>query len=219
MLLYEPEQLISAMKKELTKHLIPLGLFFVYSLGFIILNIYLAIFGIFEFNFLQTRFLSTGLFASLIAAPLFLVVYKVFSTLAKKYPSIKGFFSIFMVYFSALFIVVYSILIFPTIPQFIGGASPVSASIIGSPDEVNFLKNFDLDLIPNAEGLLPVQTAPACILYQNDGNILLGVEHDIGSNKSIRRVVYLKKDQYRGLQLRGGATGRKVCRALVFYDL
>lgn len=190
-------------------------LFVVYSIGFLVWNIYLGQYGFFEYNFLQTRYISAGIIFIL---PLFLLFYP-FSKIIRE--DGQGRFVFLTCFFVFLFI--FAKFIFPRIPQYLGGGKPTFVSLLGdSAEQMPYLQNFDIGLQKNGEKG-SVQTEATCLFYQNQEIVLIGVTSWKQENNSLlvspRRIISLKKDQIRGLQLKGGFEGRVECPVLAFYSL
>ena len=216
--------------------LLPFAIFIVYVLGFLVWNIYLSQFGIFESNFLQTRYLSSGIlgliFISFVVL-FFLTIIRLINRIKAKKSNnqITDIFSIkkmIMIEVSVMTFIILFLLfvlfIFPQIPQYFGGAAPVSASLIGSAEQMHFLENFNVDLVPNAEGKEAVQTYPMCILYQNQDYILIGVrdwKNTLITNPkfTLSRVLYLRISQILGFQFGEPIANKNFeCNAADFYN-
>ncbi|MDO8561097.1 MAG: hypothetical protein Q7R91_02690 [bacterium] len=159
-----------------------------YLVGFIAWNYFLSHFGFFEYNLLQTRFVSAGvLFISPVV--LCLVLYKFFQ--------IEVDFKIYEV--AALLLVyffVFVILEFPLMPQYFGGARPFATSLIGTKEQIKYLRNFGIQSEKNVEGEESIQTKPVCQIYQNNEFIIVGVAMPEGD---------ITKDAPLTLRVRGGA--------------
>lgn len=207
---------------------IPITIGVFYIMGFLVWNIYLALFGFFEYNFLQTRFLSAGIVASLVIFPIIVLLYLIIDFLLrwlyrffkgiKFLVELKNSIQLFLVSsFFVICLLAYSYWIFPIIPQFLGGARPVIASILGTPDQIAYLKNFNILSAPNA-GKMSVQTVPICVLYQNNDYVLIGVQYATGiegSKSKYIRDLLLKSEQTLGFQYGLGEDVR--CRASDFF--
>jgi hypothetical protein len=195
-------------KVDLFIKFVPLVVFSFYALGFLVWNIYLSFFGVFEYNFFQTRYLSSGIYFLIISFPVIIFI----DFLCRKVK--KAIFKNFIVSFvSGTFLIIYTFGIFPWIPQAFGGAKSIPASLIGSPDQIGYLEYFGIRSVENAEGAASVETMPVCVLYQNQDFILIGLL------STSSRAIYLKKDQIRGFQVRGGIVSNTKCPPYKFYGL
>jgi len=188
---------------------------FLFIFGFICWNIYLNKFNFHDYSLLQIRYLSAGFW--------FLLVLGILSTplIFKKNKISKKLVFLYLCFFP-IYITYFPTLIFPLISSSFGGGNPTAIQIIGRPDEINFLKNFNIDGAGNGEGLNPVQTLPLCLLYESDEALLLGVirfEKDIPSSPA--RIISLKKNNFSGIQTLGGDLKKfiNICKAINFYNL
>jgi hypothetical protein len=215
--------------------MVSIGVFILNAVGFFIWNVYLSFFGASEYNFLQTRFLLTGIVAVLfLSFPLFIgyVMYCFLREMIMKIDKIQRqkvkitkikiyFFSLFF----SLFLGLYIMVIFPLIPQSFGGAKPTVASLLGSPDQMKFVENFNLTLSANSNGKEPVQTQSVCILYQNNDHILIGIQYKRANPNStstmivFERNLYIRSDQIIGLQFMPGDSTRCVASDYYIYKL
>jgi hypothetical protein len=218
---------------KITEHplLIPCGVFLIYALGFVVWNLYLAAFGVFEFNFLQTRYLSTGILSFIIiGTAAFLVsqlhifllgLHKFQNDQSRKRGKIVK--TIFFLYFFGIFTTSFSLLAFPRIPQWVGGAQPIAISLIGTSEQIEYLKNFNIDSAENG-GNPSVQTRRVCLLYQNEHYLLLGVQrwqtelHGPGG-QYLSRVLFYKSDQILGYQSKRGEVTDEKCNAFHFLGI
>jgi len=190
-----------------------------YALGFFIWNFYLSLFGFFEDNFLQTRFLSTGFFAALAIFGFMSVIFSIctffrcgWGWFKKQHLFYRSFIVIFLLGLEAI---VYTLFLFPWLPQFFGGARPVIISLLGTADQIRYVGNFNLKAAQNADRP-SVQTLPTCLLYQNANYILLGIQYSSGQDKDIFfRNVLLKAVQFVGIQYGLGSGLR--CRPWDFF--
>ncbi len=191
--------LLDFIKKNLDLIIKLTSAFFVFSyiFGFIAWNVYLSQFGYFESSFLQTRFLSAGITMT--------IIYLAYiGSLIKIYNLIKN--SLYAKNFSAdmlgtmlvvvLFVPWYSYVIFPRIPQFLGGAHPFAKSIIASEDEIRYFSSLNLIPTPNSGGTNPIQTEYLCEIYNNENITIIGK-----SSMGNFRVLILKKDLFKGFQV------------------
>ncbi len=160
------------------------AVFIIYASGFFVWNIYLSTFGFFEYNLVQIRYLSAGI---ILWTPVFLFYFLVKN---KKVFCILTIISIMAV-----------ICLFPLIPQYIGGAKPIPTMILGAPDQITFLSNYDVRKTENA-GRDSVQTGAVCLIYQNDNYILFFNATDIGTTQQIVkiRILSITRDKFSGFQ-------------------
>ncbi|MDD5031897.1 MAG: hypothetical protein PHR36_02510 [Patescibacteria group bacterium] len=239
-------------------------IFVSYVVGFICWNIYLGKFGFFEYNLLETRYISAGLLFLFIFLLLFIFFYYLIAILSLV---IRGMISLFiyamiqlLVLFKkennslaerghnyikenryeviyakrdivAIFLLTLIILIFyfnnifVKIPQYLGGARPFTASIIGNGEQIKYLQNFNIGSYAN-EDIDPVQTQPICVLYQSKDHFIIGVLQIIDSKDNMigvwrgggRRVLLISKELAGNLQTRGGAVSEIDCSNIKFTD-
>lgn len=200
-----------------TRHFIWIA-FIIYASGFLILNYYLSHFGFFEYNLIQTRFLSTGLFLWLPCALILIISIFLLEKIPIKYVTLRGIINFGGGAFIGIWFSLFPLL-FPLVQQVFGGGKPVPASIIGTPEQIAFLANFDIPAADNATGKKSVQTLPVCVIYQNDQHILFfnttipaTIDPKAGSQLNFnQRVISLRQDQFLGLQQSQGSYPNLVC--------
>lgn len=155
----------------LTKYFIFL-LFFIYLTGFLIWNFYLFNLGFSEFEMIQTKFLSAGILFFVLFFFVFSLAWLIYKLLSyhNKYEHVLKKFKFaailvgLIIYFLILFI--FSVLFFPKIPFFLGGAEPQIQSIIGPEEQIKLLPTF---AIATAS---PQQTENLCIAYENNDSFI-----------------------------------------------
>ena len=187
---------------------ISLGLAIAYGVGFIAWNFFLVRFGFFEYNLLQTRFLSAG---ALFLLPFvigwylikkvslaLLLIYK--KCLADRWvPLVK----LGVKFILGVSLVVYYYLfvskIFPKTDQYIGGAKPFPILIIFEPGKVNFYKDLGFEFYPSGQGQPEKLSRPVCNLYQNNDFVILGIVNPIKIEELettiSTRIVILKREE------------------------
>ena len=99
-----------------------------------------------------------------------------------------------------LCIYVFSPYLFNKISSKFGGAKPFVMDLIGPPDTIKYLSNFNIESEPNGNNP-SVQTRPLCNIYQNREFIILGITTTV-DNLEGYRVVILEKEQIYGFGLR-----------------
>ncbi len=173
------------------------GLFLVlaYALGFLAWNIHLSTYGYFEYDLIQTRFLSTGTLILIIFSIPALFSYSLLSSLKKDTLSAFFFRSIFGFIFAVSFVLFVQYL-FPKISQSYGGAYPFTKWLIADPDEIEFLSNFNLLTERNGDKR-SVQTGLVCEIYSNRDIMIVGARGEEGNNK---RILILRKEYLKGFQ-------------------
>lgn len=110
---------------------------------------------------------------------------------------------------------------FQRIPGPFGGARPKPVSIIGSTEQIDYLKNFGIKAFPNGEGGEDeVQTHPVCLVYEDDQRVIFYSADIIFSSQEIKtgigvnaRVISLSKSEFRGLQAMKGHESALVCNS------
>lgn len=169
-----------------------------YFLGFIAWNYLLRQLGFFEYQLIQTRFLSAGL---LILSP-FILLFLIWPKLLKSLMSFINNSSVSRFILVVIFLIYCFLFInffFPLIPQYFGGGRPISAGIVATQDKLQILNDFGATLGDNADKKA-IQTKGLCIFYQNSDVLLLGIpknEYNELSNKiSILqgRILIMSKD-------------------------
>ncbi len=195
---YQP--LLKGALESIHSYWLPFG-FLVYTCGFFIWNIYLSSFGFFEYNLIQIRYLSAGLAFSLPA--IFIVGISRF--LYRK--NIRGNFRFVISGLSILGVIGWGLIfynVFPWIPQYLGGGKPIPTMLIGNPDQIDFLSNFEIKIAENGGGKRSVQTLPVCLLYQNDKYVLFFNSLISTSTKEhfgfTYRLIALSRDEFLGFQ-------------------
>ena len=175
-------------------------LLFAYFYGFIAWNYLLGKFGFFEYNLLQTRYLSAGILYLFIIfiLPLFLAL--LFKPLIKRIKEGKDI-SIKTVVIGLLILLfldtfLFAPYIFPRVPQYLGGAQPFIISLIGNDEQINFLRNFNINYA-NEENKTPYQTSLLCSIYENQDFIILGAIDENGR----ARVLTLEWSQFSGVSV------------------
>lgn len=144
---------------------------FIYIGGFLAWNTYLGRFGFFEYNLLETRFLSAGLITTL---PL-IIVYLIANYFINKIRNgIKRVVFNIILYTGLFLIYSYMVLnIFPGLPQYMGGARPFISSIIINDNKYLFKK---LGLLnPNhPKDVEGIETYAGCEIYKNNDAVIMG---------------------------------------------
>ncbi len=181
---------------ESISKIIALSLAISYGAGFLLWNWHLSSYGYFEYDLLQTRFIFSGIVAIMFFAPVVWFIKKILET---KFISKSKDFTKFIICIFILFLTLFllSRIIFPWIPQHLGGARPFPKSIIGEPDEIEFLSNFNIPSAKNADGKSSVQTNLVCEIYNNRDLIIIGT---IGETGSTLRILNIRKDKIKGFQ-------------------
>ena len=187
---------------ELSSRVIATGLLASYALGFVTWNYFLNSYSFFEYNLLQTRYISAGL--------LFLFLFGFFVLVLTGHGKVKRTWPCII----TLFVVVYAVFIFgafPRIPSYMGGAKPFVTAIVATPENLKYLGNLDIKLAYNA-GKAEVETMPLCNLYQNSDFIIVGVV-DEQSDKAKLRVLVIKNSLILGLNQRQryGEGEKRIC--------
>mgnify|MGYP001595164768 CR=1 FL=1 len=165
-----------------------------YISGFLVWNFYLYTLGFIDDSFLQAKFILTGLTFCLTSFFLFCLVYLpglLFRHIYHQYRQ-TGFLSeyfsgSFEFYYKALltgvgitclllWMIIYSSVIFPYIPQLLGGGQPRAISFIVEEKSAEILNSFGIVL---GEGE-KYQTPPTlCIVHENSGLVFVALEDRI----------------------------------------
>ncbi|MDD5749771.1 MAG: hypothetical protein PHO91_03225 [Patescibacteria group bacterium] len=179
----------------------PFFLLVAYFYGFLAWNSFLSRFGFFEYNILQTRYLSAGILFLGCFLVVIIFLYRLFSVISKIKNSKlfkTNYKIIFFVVFSLIFnICIFTPIIFPRIPQYLGGAQPLPISLIGTKEQIDFLRNFNTLNKDNEGNKLPFQTGTLCSIYENNDFVIFATTDE--NNRS--RVLKLKPDQFSGISI------------------
>jgi hypothetical protein len=143
----------------------PWCVFITYAIGFLIWNTYLSGFGFFEYNLIQIRFLSAGLFVLL--PTVFFTEFAIFLS-----GRTRNDITSYALFSFALIWIPLSFLVFPLAPQFLGGAKPIPSTIIGTTEQIKYLSNFGIWTPQDQSEKSIVQSNPVCLIYQNEKYIL-----------------------------------------------
>ncbi|MEK7641502.1 MAG: hypothetical protein AAB365_00745 [Patescibacteria group bacterium] len=169
-----------------------------YASGFFAWNLYLGHFGIFEYDLLQTRFLSAG---TLILFPPILTIG------IWKWVRIRFSKTNFLLKFSCLLIWIYifSNFFFPFIPQWLGGAKPYLASIIADEEELEKLRVLGISFAEAPEKSRHIETARVCKIYENRDIFLLGFStpslNEHGLQTKVNRVLSINRSNIKALSI------------------
>ncbi len=136
-----------------------------YIAGFIAWNYYLSHFSFFEYDLLQTRFLSAGFLILFIPLTIFILI-KRFKEFLIRYNTLQ------LIFLFLIWVFVFSFFFFSYIPQYLGGAKPYVVSFITN-SEIS--ESFKLMGISLEEGNnKSVETLKSCKIYENKEIILAG---------------------------------------------
>ena len=184
-------ELMSGLKKigDTAKEYIgfwPLALACVYVAGFAVWNRFLTNFGLFEFNLLRTQFISAGILA-VVCFYFYLRFIFITRTLDWRY------FRYALVF--TYWIYLFPLIIFPLVPQWIGGGKPIITSLVGTSTQIMYLEDsFQIPSEPNSEGKKPpIQTRPACLFFARENRSVIGP-----ATGTVGRIVALPDDQFIG---------------------
>lgn len=159
-----------------------------FALGFLIWNIYLQRLGFFSDDLLQVRYVLTGVSFATISLFIFFsipsfgnfIIAKLKSTNEKNMKWLLISTTIFVVW-----VFIFSFIIFPFMPQWLGGGSPRVVSLVTTTQEINYLNKFG---IKNGLGSF-VQSENICIAYEDKVSIVAILPD---------RVMSLKKEFIKG---------------------
>ncbi len=173
-----------------------------YISGFIAWNYYLSRFSFFEYNLLQTRYISAGILFWFLVFIIYIILFLIKKSLIWCTFKIRKDFSFFQrISFACVIIIFYFLIFLPYIfqitPSYLGGARPIPITLIANPEQIKFLSNFNIPIAKNAAGKQSVQTLQLCNIYQNKDYIILGVV-DLKDIIYVKRVIILRQDQILG---------------------
>lgn len=191
----------------------------VYSTGFVLWNQYLSHYGYFEYSFVQTRYLSAGLLFWIPTVAVFGADFLTLKFIPLRFNKIRTVVDNLFLGIISVWAVLLFFFLFPSIPQSLGGARPMSMSILGSPEEIEYLINFEIKPASNAGDKPSVQTRPICLIYQNSEYILFfnatqlsnATTEQGGVVSFSQRSILLSNHQFRGLQKNDGEGPDLVC--------
>lgn len=180
----------------------------IYLTGFLVWNRFLSQFGLFEYNFLQTKFISAGLWAILILALFYWCIRFLYRKLVYRIVLIQGLLLFVYIFF------IFPFFIFPLIPTSFGGGMPIATSLIGTPDQIKYLSdNLQIEAEPNSGTSTSVQTKTLCLFFERDDRVVIG---SISGGRL--RVVTLPSREFIGYSVSpGGYEGASVCLANYFW--
>ena len=199
-----------------------------YVIGFLIWSVYLFKLGFIESTFLQTRFLVTGFLFLFLLTSFILLLYalkKVFYFLIRfcmcedtisriKTIFLKNnsnFFSnpfnyLLIFQIIVVFLLYFSLYIFPRIHLVFGGGAPRVLALMGTEEEIKYLSDFNLKPAAGSK----IQTENLCIAYENDNSVII-----VGTD----RIINLEKNQIKGF-ISLPSLGRSLvpfCKKLIRY--
>ncbi len=162
-----------------------------FVIGFIIWNIYLYSLGFVEDDLLRARFIFTGFFFLAWSAVIAIIParrYGGFTKLIVHIISHKISWAIYLL----LWLIFYSLIIFPMWPLGWGGGQPRALSIIGDKEYLDRLNTFGIVMAEGAE----FQTANICVAYESSEMVVVLLEN---------RVLRLNQSDIGGLAALPGA--------------
>lgn len=146
--------------------------FGVYASGFLAWNNYLSSYGFVEYSIVQTRFLSAGILMWLPVALVSLAAASIRNKVPQEWSTTRISITVGVVFLALVWFYLLFAVLLTQIPQAFGGVKPIPVSLIGTPDQIDYLANFAVGSGENAQGKHSVQTRPICLIYQNDQYIL-----------------------------------------------
>lgn len=130
------------------------GLMFSYVLGTLIFNIYLRGLGISDFDFLQLRYMFSGLVFILMTGTAWILISSLVPKSRKEGPISKTT-EAFIFLVLILWLPLYAVYIFPIIPTNFGGAQPIEGRLVGDYSAIKDINEI-IEFETGAEGL-PLQ--------------------------------------------------------------
>ncbi|MBI4119880.1 MAG: hypothetical protein HY454_00235 [Parcubacteria group bacterium] len=156
--------------------------------GFLVWSIYLYSLGFIENDLLRTRFILTGILFIAMTYIVYSLVKVIFRLVRKVAGRIISSFDSnnrkFLGYFLLLllWLVIYSVLLFPKLPLVIGGGQPKAIALVANKDNISLLQSIDFILADGATH----QTENICVAYEGADNLIILRENRIVSlDKSI----------------------------------
>jgi hypothetical protein len=172
-------------------------IFLVYIAGFFAWNFHLGKFGFFEHELLQTRFISAGFLILLVP----LLIWMLSESVSKEFKSWNFGMRCFTFF---AWIIMFSWLFFPLFPQYMGGGSPMTVSLLANPDTMVRFKILGVDLAYAGEKQTAIETQKVCLIYQNSDITIIGVAKVSSPNgndlvSEPNRVLIMPNDKIDGL--------------------
>ena len=190
----------AAMKEKEWLSYISISLATSYIVGFIAWNSHLVHYGFFEYNLLQTRFISAGF---LILFPLvspFYIFPKGLSWVINKNNSTAVWRFLFVI-LAILYLFLSVNYLFPKFSQKIGGAAPFPLSIVADQTTLKTLEDFGVKPGDNANKT-SLQTQSVCAIYSNEDFLIFGITKvDDNGVFRIDRFLVLKKEKVTGFEI------------------
>lgn len=178
------QELENYLEKRGAKYFVTL-LMICYILGTLVFTIYLGNLGISDFEFLQLRYMFTGIVFAMFTSILFLPVYFILRSIFKK--ASTKFYEIVFFLGLLFWAPLYALNIFPQIPSNFGGAKPMVARFIGETSRIKEINqiiedqtgatNLPLEIFAENEDL--AKGANVKILDRNKDRIWLILTKDL----------------------------------------
>jgi hypothetical protein len=192
--------------------------FLIYASGYIAWNMYLSRYGVVEYNFVQTRFLSAGL---LLWIPIIIVFSLSVYVLKHFHAGIRAWKLTGLVTGALIgaWLGVF-IFVFPLLPQSLGGARPIPISLLGTTEQIGMLANFGIKPASTFQANIGFLTEPLCLIYQNDQYVIVFVRDQATSTRKegafsvsvIPEIISLNRDEFMGFQtISNPDTYREAC--------
>ncbi|MCK5460408.1 hypothetical protein KAI58_00290 [Candidatus Gracilibacteria bacterium] len=170
-------------------------LMFCYFLGIIIFNVYLRSLGIYDFEFLQLRYMFSGaIFVGFTAAfwGVFMAI-RIFFGIKQKVEKeeekkISKRYELLFLVFTIFWLPIYALYIFPIIPANFGGAKPILARFVGNYESIEDINEI-IEFETGAENL-PLQS------LGKDSKLAVGANVKILDRNANRIWIILTKDLY-----------------------
>lgn len=144
-----------------------------YAYGFVAWNFLLSKFSFFEQDFLQARYLSTGILFLVfvfVCFSLLKTLLVIFYLIIQRAPPRLGFSgNEVRLYLSSFFlclvldIFIFAPFVFPLVPQYLGGASPMAITILADQSEIEYLSQLNFPKLTDSK----IQTGVVCQIYKN----------------------------------------------------
>lgn len=186
------------MHKEIEKK-IGIIILILYVAGFVTWNTYLSNFGFFEFDLLQTRFVSAGFLCLVI--PVIILVTS--SKSRDKFSRLNIVTQSLCFFIWAIF---FGTVVFSYVPQYLGGAKPFLASVVMEPDMVRAFKLMGYSYpVSDTDS---IETIRGCKIYENKEQVLMGfgvIDNEKTSTTTIAatnaRLLYISKNKIQALSV------------------
>lgn len=134
--------------------------------GFLVWSVYLYSLGFIVNDLIRTRFILTGILFIVITFFVY-VLTKILLRLLKIVVKKVG--DSAFIFLSLIWLLIYSVLLFPKLPFVIGGGQPKALALVTTRDGLELLRSFNFDVPEGAE----YQTGNICLAYEGIEDLII----------------------------------------------